>query len=91
LAFLLKHIYEKKAKSNSLLYIYNADTDKASWATYDVNLDPWTKEYLGENPKPAATLNQTPFSKYNSGFTYVAPAPKKLKKTYRRILKRQYC
>jgi hypothetical protein len=83
---------EGKAKSNSLLYIYNADTDKASWATYDVNLDPWTKEYLGENPKPATTLNQTPlFSKYNSGFTYVAPAPKKNFKTYRRILKRQYC
>jgi hypothetical protein len=40
-----------KAKSNSLLY-YNADTDKASWATYDVNLDSWTKEYLGD-PKPA--------------------------------------
>jgi hypothetical protein len=62
--FLLKHTesgYEEgKAKSNSLLYIYNADTDKASWATYDVNLDPWTKEYLGENPKPATTLNQTP-------------------------------
>jgi hypothetical protein len=33
-------------------------------------------------------LNQTPlFSKYNSGFTYVAPAPKKNFKTYRRILK----
>jgi hypothetical protein len=55
-----------KAKSNSLLYLYNADTDKASWATYDVNLDSWTKEYLGENPKPAKDLNQTPlFSKYN--------------------------
>jgi hypothetical protein len=34
---------EGKAKSNSLLYIYNADTDKASWATYDVNLDPGPK------------------------------------------------
>jgi hypothetical protein len=30
---------EGKAKSNSLLYIYNADTDKDK-ATYDVNLDP---------------------------------------------------
>jgi hypothetical protein len=53
LAFVKAHYesgYEEgKAKSNSLLYIYNADTDKASWATYDVNLDPWTKEYLGEN------------------------------------------
>jgi hypothetical protein len=89
---LLKHItnpvMKRKAKSNSLLYIYNADTDKASWATYDVNLDPWTKEYLGENPKPAATLNQTPlFSKYNSGFTYVAPAPKRTPKPTVEFLK----
>ncbi|MFV8321968.1 M28 family peptidase [Flavobacterium sp. LB3P21] len=67
-----------KAKSNSLLYIYDADTDKASWATYDTNLDSWTKSYLGENPKDATALNETPlFSKYNSGFTYAAEAPKK--------------
>lgn len=83
IGFFAKAHYESgyelgKAKSNSLLYLYNADTDKASWATYDVNLDSWTKEYLGENPKPAKELNQTPlFSKYNSGFTYAASAPKK--------------
>jgi hypothetical protein len=63
--FLLKHITNpmKKEKQNqTVYYTSNADTDKASWATYDVNLDPWTKEYLGENPKPATTLNQTPCS-----------------------------
>lgn len=67
-----------KAKSNSLLYVYDADTDKANWVTYDTNLDSWTKSYLGENPKNGAILNETPlFSKYNSGFTYAAEAPKK--------------
>jgi hypothetical protein len=67
-----------KAKSNSLLYVYDADTDKANWVTYDTNLDSWTKSYLGENPKDASILNETPlFSKYNSGFTYAAEAPKK--------------
>ncbi len=67
-----------KAKSNSLLYVYNADTDKANWATYDKNLDLWTKVYLGKNPKDASALNEYPlFSKYNSGFTYATPAPKK--------------
>lgn len=67
-----------KAKSNSLLYVYNADTDQANWATYDTNLDSWTKGYLGENPKNATALNETPlFSKYNSGFTYASEAPKK--------------
>jgi hypothetical protein len=90
LAFVKAHYesgYEEgKAKSNSLLYIYNADTDKASWATYDVNLDPWTKEYLGENQTCYNFESNSLFSKYNSGFTYVAPAPKKNSKTYRRIL-----
>jgi hypothetical protein len=67
-----------KAKSNSLLYIYNADTDKAKWVTYDKNLDSWTKSYLGENPDEATPLNTIPlFSKYNSSFKYVALAPKK--------------
>ena len=67
-----------KAKSNSLLYIYNADTQKANWVTYDTNLDPWTKNYLGNHPKNADFMKDTPlFSKYNSGFTYAAEAPKK--------------
>lgn len=62
-----------KAKSNSLVYLYNADTDQAFWVTYDVNLDDWTKTYLGANPKSAKPLNDMPlFSKYNSGFTYAA-------------------
>jgi hypothetical protein len=63
------------AKPNSLLYVYNADTKKAVWTTYDFNLDSWTKMYLGENPKDAAELNKNSlFSKYNSGFTYSAEA-----------------
>ena len=67
-----------KAKSNSLLYIYDADTDIANWATYDTNLDLWTKNYLGQNPKEATTLQNIPlYSKYNSGFSYAAQAPKK--------------
>lgn len=60
-----------RAKSNSLLYVYNADTNKASWATYDVNLDSWTKNYLGQNPKLVTNQSQNKlFSKYNSDFTY---------------------
>jgi len=63
------------AKPNSLLYVYNADTKKAVWTTYDLNLDSWTKMYLGENPKEATELNKNPlFSKYNSGFTYSTEA-----------------
>lgn len=66
-----------KAKSNSLLYIYDADTNAVNWVTYDTNLDSWTKSYLGENPKKEDFMKETPlFSKYNSAFTYAAEAPK---------------
>ncbi|WP_264531698.1 M28 family peptidase [Flavobacterium sp. N502540] len=65
-----------KAKSNSLLYVYNANTNSALWATYDVNLDDWTKTYLGQKNQSAVGLNTLPIaSKYNSGFTYSAIAP----------------
>ncbi|MEO7977209.1 M28 family peptidase [Flavobacterium sp.] len=66
-----------KAKSNSLVYVYNADTDSAVWATYDVNLDYWTKNYLGDTPQKEYELNKLPmFSKYKSPFTYSATARK---------------
>jgi hypothetical protein len=67
-----------EAKSNSLVYLYNGDTNRAYWASYDTNLDSWTKGYLGENPKSAKTLNNLKlFSKYNSEFTYASEAPNK--------------
>ena len=71
--------YEKgKAKSNSLVYIYDVNTKKAHWVTYDKNLDVWTKSYLGENPKQATSWGETPlFSKYDSPFTFAAEAPVK--------------
>ncbi|MEL1255599.1 M28 family peptidase [Flavobacterium sp. DGU38] len=66
-----------KAKSNSLLYVYNADTNSAVWATYDTNLDEWTRSYLGNMNQKAVGLNSLQIaSKYNSNFTYSAIAPK---------------
>ncbi|WP_029271160.1 M28 family peptidase [Flavobacterium sp. KJJ] len=65
-----------KAKSNSLLYVYNANTNSAVWTTYDVNLDEWTRTYLGDKNQKAVGLNSLPIaSKYNSSFTYSAIAP----------------
>jgi len=67
-----------KAKPNSLLYIYDAEKNKALWATYDTNLDEWTTTYLGQNPSNGSVLNTIPlFSKYRSGFSYVTNAPLK--------------
>jgi len=64
------------AKPNSLVYILEADQNKAYWATYDVNLDEWTKSYLGEKPKSGAPLNINKlYSKYGSEFTFMATAP----------------
>lgn len=64
-----------KAKPNSLLYVYNADKDKAYWTTYDKNLDEWTKIYLNDNPQPATQLKDIAlFSKYDSNFTYAYEA-----------------
>jgi hypothetical protein len=68
-----------KAKSNSLVYILDADKNKATWATYDTNLDDWTKRYLGENPKDVTALKgNTLTSKYNSSLTFSAAAPIKI-------------
>ncbi|POY40077.1 peptidase M28 [Flavobacterium alvei] len=68
-----------KAKSNSLVYILDADKNKATWATYDTNLDEWTKTYLGQNPRDAAALSSISLpSKYNSFFTFTANAPMKV-------------
>jgi hypothetical protein len=64
-----------KAKPNSLLYVLDADKNKANWTTYDTNLDEWTKTYLGENPKDAAPLNIIKlYSKYGSEYTFMADA-----------------
>ena len=68
-----------KAKSNSLVYILDADKNKATWATYDTNLDDWTKTYLGENPRDAAALSSISLpSKYKTAFTFTADAPIKV-------------
>lgn len=65
-----------KAKPNSLVYILDADTKKAEFATYDTYVDDWTAKYLGNKPKEASHLNVHPlFSKYNSGFTMSNHAP----------------
>lgn len=69
---------ETRQKPNSLIYYLDADTQKASWLTYDKILDSWTKGYLGETPSlPAATIANPPSSKYNNGYTFASEAPLK--------------
>lgn len=67
-----------QAKSNSLTFVYNADTNKSYWITSDVNLDSWTKTYLGENPQKASENILGPLkSKYNSNITFSKETSKK--------------
>lgn len=67
-----------KGKPNSLLYVYNADENKAYWTTYDTELDSFTKNYLGNNPKAATILNKEKlYSKYGTEFTFLKEAPLK--------------
>jgi len=67
-----------KAKPNSLVYALDTDSNKAFWTTYDVNLDEWTKAYLGDNPKSGKPLNTNKlYSKYGSEFTFMSEAPMK--------------
>jgi hypothetical protein len=56
-----------KAKPDSLLYFYDADTDKALWATYDDVPDEWTKLQLTNDPSDGKPFEQYPlYSKYNT-------------------------
>jgi len=66
------------AKPNSLVYVINKEENKSYWATYDKNLDVWTKATLGDKPVKADELNKDPvYSKYGTTFTYQQDAPLK--------------
>lgn len=69
---------EENAKPTSLLYVYDADTQSAKWATYERSLSEWTAQYIGvDRTVPEKLGNTTISSKYGSSFAYVSDAPKK--------------
>lgn len=66
------------AKPTSLLYVYDADQGTAQWATYENQVSGWTAQFIGKNRQaPQKLAKKTLGSKYGSGFTFVAEAPKK--------------
>lgn len=68
----------ENAKPTSLLYVYDADTQSAKWATYEQSLSSWTSQYLGVDKEVPKKLDDTTISsKYSSSFTYVSAAPNK--------------
>ncbi|MFK5974413.1 MAG: M28 family peptidase [Flavobacteriaceae bacterium] len=69
---------KENAKPTSLLYVLDADTDTAKWATYENQISDWTAQYIGKDKKiPEKLTHKTISSKYSSGFTAVAKAPLK--------------
>lgn len=77
-AHLSSDFSEERQKPNSLVYYQDFDEDQQYWVTYDEILDAWTQGYLTESPEIASKyINNAAGSKYNTSYTYAAPAPKK--------------
>lgn len=64
---------ETQQKPNSLVYILDVDTNSASWNTYDIHLDTWTKNYIKDETNVSKTKDVMD-SKYQSGFTFTQNA-----------------
>lgn len=81
LLFIVKAHFEapftnSKAKPNSLLYVLDADKNKAYWTTYDEKLDEWNTPFLGVHPNEATPLNKNQlYSKYGTTFRWMNSAP----------------
>jgi len=66
----------ERPKPNSLVYLYDADEDKANWYSYDTMPDEWTSKYFGKEPVTLTNAETKFSSKYHSGFTWRSDAPK---------------
>ncbi len=66
---------EDRQKPNSLVYLFNADDQSASWNSYDGMVDDWTRNYFGDDPQIIQDPKTSFESKYRSNFTYKAAAP----------------
>ena len=77
-AHLSSNFSPNRQKPNSLVYYHDADSNKNYWATYDQELDDWTKEYLGDSPEPASNyISYASGSKYAKGYKFANVAPNK--------------
>jgi len=69
---------EDRAKPSSLLYVLNAEDDKAYWATHEKEPSSWTASFVGKDLKSAADLSKSVISsKYQTPFRYFNKAPLK--------------
>ncbi|ETN93744.1 M28 family peptidase [Zhouia amylolytica] len=67
---------ENRPNPTSLVYLLDADANKATWNTYNTALDSWTSKYITDD-RVTSTEGHHFSSKYKTGFTYSSEAPVK--------------
>ncbi|MEA1888924.1 MAG: M28 family peptidase [Pseudomonadota bacterium] len=65
-ASLMSGYNEDRKKPNSIIYVLDADKNEAYWASYDSEVDEFTRQFLGNNPATGSIDISTLTSKYNS-------------------------
>lgn len=63
----------ERPKTNSVVYLMNADTGRAAWASYDATPDEWTGQFFGEQTQ-RGDLNEFFPSQRNQFLKSPAPA-----------------
>jgi hypothetical protein len=56
-----------RKKPNSVLYVFDSNKNEAYWASYNIETDDFTKQFLGENPTKGSYDGNTTASKYKTG------------------------
>ncbi len=59
-----------RKQPNSVLYMFDIDKNEAYWTTYNLEIDAFTKQFLGENPSKGNFDSITTASKYNTKITF---------------------
>jgi len=62
-----------RKKPNSVLYMYDADAQKAYWATYNHELDSFTKQFFDKNAIKGGVDGKVAASKYGTSLAWHAP------------------
>ncbi len=66
-AFMSSGYSDTRKQPNSILYVFDTTKNKAYWASYNPEIDEFTKQFLGENPTKGNFDNNTTASKYKTG------------------------
>ena len=64
-----------KKQPNSIIYVLDADKNEAFWATYDNEIDDFTKQFLGKEPIEGSYDGTTTASKYGTTIQWHKKAP----------------